>query len=104
MRAVATATRGHRQGTVASLYIAPAYRDVADFVYGAGRNGSHRLSDIVRIRACRNRTSFYSGGLTVRGPTCVEIRVRQRGSRRVYRHMVSIDMGDTCPTVPATAR
>jgi hypothetical protein len=92
-----------RPRAVATLYVAPAYRDVADFVYGAGRNGSHRLSDIVRIRSCPNRTSFYSGGLVVRGPTCVEIRVRVRGSRRVYRKMVSINKGDTCPAVPPTS-
>jgi hypothetical protein len=93
-----------RRGTIATLYIAPAYRDAADFVYGAGRNGSHRRSDIVRIRACPNRTSFYSGGLIVHGPTCVEIRVRERGSRLVHRKMISINMGAACPAVPATTR
>jgi hypothetical protein len=86
-----------RRGTIASLSIAPAYRAVADFIYGQGPNGSHVLSDVVRIRACKRHTSFYSGGLVVRGPTCVGIEVRERGSRRVYRQMVSINMGANCP-------
>jgi hypothetical protein len=89
-----------RRGAVASLYVAPAYRAVADFNYGARRSGSHRLSDVVRIRACPDRLSFYSGGLVIREATCVEIRVRVRGNRRVYRKMVSINKGDACPAVP----
>jgi hypothetical protein len=86
-----------RPGTVASLSIAPAYRADADFNYGQGRNGARVLADVVRIRACERRTTFFSGGLIVTGPTCVGIEVRVRGSRRAYRHMVSIDRADTCP-------
>ena len=86
-----------RRGTVATLSIGPAYRAAADFVYGRGPNGSHARSDIVRIRACPHRNSFYSGGLVVTRPTCVRIDVRERGSRRVHRKMVSINMGANCP-------
>src|SRR3954454_17578520 len=86
-----------RGGTIATLAVAPAYRAAADFVYGGGRNGSHVLSDVVRIRACARGWSFFSGGLVVKGRTCVLIEVRERGRRRVYRKMVSINMGTNCP-------
>ncbi len=86
-----------RRGTIASLAIAPAYRDVADLVYGKGRNGQSVLSEAVRIRGCARRPTFFSGGLVVRGPTCVLIEARERGSRRVHRRMVSINMGANCP-------
>ena len=86
-----------RRGTIASLSIAPAYRDVADFVYGSGRRGGHVLSDVVRIHACPRRTSFYSGGLVVKAATCVLMELRQRGNWRVLRRMVSINMGANCP-------
>jgi hypothetical protein len=69
---------------------------VADFVYGHGPNGSNVLSDVVRFHACPRRWTFFAGGLVVRGPTCVLIEVRQRGSRRVHRRMVSINMGANC--------
>lgn len=87
-----------RPRSVATLYIAPRWRDAAEIVYGRVRG------DAIRIRGCRRRTAFFSGGLLVRGPTCVEVRVRQRGSRRVHRRMASINMGDACPAVPATSR
>jgi hypothetical protein len=85
------------RGVVATLSIAPAYRGVADFVYGKGRNGGHVLSEVVRIRGCARRRDFMSGGLVVTGPACVLIQVRGRGDSRVYRRMVSIDMGPNCP-------
>ena len=85
------------RGTIASLAVAPAYRDRADFFYGKGANGRNVLSDVVRIRSCARRTAFFSGGLVVTAPTCVLIEVRQRGSSRVHRRMVSINMGANCP-------
>ena len=85
------------RGTIASLSIAPAYRDDADFNYAKGANGVSVLSDVVRIRSCARRTAFFSGGLVVRDPTCVLIEARERGSRRVHRRMVSINMGANCP-------
>ena len=85
------------RGTIGSLAIASAYRDDADFVYGNNANGRSVLSDVVRIRGCARRTAFFSGGLVVRGPTCVLIEARERGSRRVHRRMVSINMGANCP-------
>jgi hypothetical protein len=87
-----------RRGTIASLSIAPAYRGQADFVYGDNRRGTARvLSDAVRVRACKRRATFYSGGLIVTGSTCVLIEARERGSRRVQRRMISINMGTSCP-------
>jgi hypothetical protein len=86
-----------RRGAVASLAIARAYRDKADFVYGRGPNGSAVLSEVVRLSSCRNGMAFFAGGLVVTGPTCVLIEARQRGSRRVHRRMVSINMGANCP-------
>jgi hypothetical protein len=91
---------GVRPRAVGTLSIAPAYRGAADFVYGRGRNGRSVLSDVVRIRGCARRSGFVSGGLVVRGPACVLIEARTRGSRRVHRRMVSINMGPNCP--PAT--
>jgi hypothetical protein len=88
------------RGVVATLSIAPAYRGVADFIYGKGRNGRSVLSEVVRVRGCVRQRDFVSGGLVVKGPTCVLIQVRGRGDRRVYRRMVSINMGSNCP--PAT--
>lgn len=85
------------RGTIASLAIAPAYRAFADLVYGNGTNGQSVLSEVVRIRGCARRSEFFSGGLVVRGPTCVLIEARERGSRRVHRRMVSINMGANCP-------
>jgi hypothetical protein len=82
-----------RRRTVASLSIAPAYRGVADLNYG-----HHGLVDVVRINSCkRGRTTFFSGGIVVRAPACVEIQVRVRGRRGVLRQMVSINKGDGCP-------
>jgi hypothetical protein len=86
-----------RRDTIGSLAVAPAYRDVADFVYGRGPDGSHALSDVVRFHSCKRSASFFSGGLVVGGPTCVGIEARVRGSRRVYRRMVSVNMGANCP-------
>jgi hypothetical protein len=91
---------GVRARAIGTLSIAPGYRDVADFIYGRGRNGQGVLSDIVRVRGCPRRGGFVSGGLIVRGPACVLIEARDRGSRRVFRRMVSINMGANCP--PAT--
>ncbi|MEA2481838.1 MAG: hypothetical protein QOJ07_3760 [Thermoleophilaceae bacterium] len=88
-----------RAGTVATLSIAPAYRGVADLIYGQGPDGDHVLSDAVRFSSCRHGTTFFSGGLVVGGPECVELRVRARGSRAVFRRMVSIDRGDSCPAL-----
>jgi hypothetical protein len=88
---------GVRARAAGTLSIAPAYRDAADFIYGSGRNGRHVLSDVVRVRGCPRRGGFVSGGLIVRGPTCVLIEARRRGSRRVQRRMVSINMGANCP-------
>jgi hypothetical protein len=85
-----------RSRVVGSLAIAPAYRASADFVYGRGPNGSSVLSDVVRVQGCPRGAAFFSGGLIVRGPTCVLIEARQRGSRRVDRKMVSINMGANC--------
>ena len=86
-----------RAGTIATLSIAPAYRDAADFVYARDSNGQARRTDVVRIRACERRRSFQAGGVVVRDPTCVLIRVRERGSRRVHQKMISLNMGSACP-------
>ena len=90
---------GVRARAVGTLSIAPAYRDSADFIYGRGRNGRHVLSDVVRVRGCTRRGGFVSGGLIVRGPACVLIEARRRGSRRVQRRMVSINKGADCPAL-----
>ena len=87
------------RGVVATLSIAPAYRDAADFVYGKGPNGRSVLSEVVRIRGCARRRRFVSGGLVVTGPACVLIQARGRGDRRLYRRMVSINMGTHCPAI-----
>ena len=79
-----------RRGSISTLYVAPAHRDNVDIFYGGER------ADVLRISACPRRLSFYSGGLLVREPACVEIRVRERGSRRVHRHIASINAGDSC--------
>jgi len=88
-----------RPRAIGSLAISPAYRASADFIYGQGANGSHVLSDVVRLRGCPRGSAFFSGGLVVRGPTCVLIEARRRGSRRVERRMVSINKGADCPAL-----
>jgi hypothetical protein len=86
-------------GTVASLAIGPSARRVADWVYG------HRRVDTVRLNGCRDKPSFFSGGLVVTKPVCVPVTLRVRGSDRVYRRTISIGMGDSCkaPSPTATA-
>jgi hypothetical protein len=93
-----------RARTVSTLSIAPGYRDQADWAYGLGSRRRRVLSDVVRIHGCRYRPMLLAGGLVVKGPTCVLIEVRQRGVRRVYRQMVSINMGANCPTPPLHRR
>jgi hypothetical protein len=50
----------------------------------------------VRLNGCSDMPSFFSGGLVVTKPVCVPITLRVRGSRHVYREVVSIGMGDSC--------
>ena len=46
-----------RAGSVATLYVSPADRNNVDVFYGGKR------ADVMRVRACSRRLSFYSGGL-----------------------------------------
>ena len=79
-----------RAGSIATLYVSPADRENVDIFYGGKR------ADVIHVRACSRRLSFYSGGLLVRDRSCVEIRVRARGSRRVHRERLSIGVGESC--------
>jgi hypothetical protein len=79
-----------KAGTVASLSIGASARSVADWNYG------FRAVDTVRLNGCRDEPSFFAGGLVVTKPVCVPITLRVRGSRQVYRRVVSIGMGDAC--------
>ena len=79
-----------QRGKVVSMSIAPRARHVADINYG------FRARDVVRLSACRDRTTFFAGGFVVTEPACVPFAVRVRGSRRVYRRTISIGKGDAC--------
>jgi hypothetical protein len=80
-----------RRGRTVTISIARRDRDIAEI----SLSGPH--ADSFRLTACRHRPwSAWAGGFQLKHATCLHVVARERGSRRVYRTVLSFGMGDSC--------
>lgn len=83
----------------AGKVVTVSVKSQAALTYSGGTPTTSTVKN-VRFHACSRaksgRATVFAGGFRLDGPGCVDLEVRQRGSKIVWRRTVSFGMGDTC--------